>query len=74
MLTHRAPDDGVDAVGADDRVEDLLRPVLWPADMKLTPRASALLDFAVEKLGGYGRADASVVPGASEEVTGSVPG
>lgn len=30
---------------------------IWPADMKLTPRASALLDFAVEKLGGYGRAD-----------------
>lgn len=28
---------------------------LWPADMTLTPRASALLDFAVEKLGGYGR-------------------
>lgn len=36
---------------------------IWPADMKLTPRASALLDFAVEKLGGYGRADAAVVPG-----------
>ncbi|WP_217178836.1 LysR family transcriptional regulator [Streptomyces sp. AC495_CC817] len=32
---------------------------LWPADMTLTPRASALLDFAVEKLGGYGRADGS---------------
>ncbi|MFC9983328.1 LysR family transcriptional regulator [Microbacterium keratanolyticum] len=31
---------------------------LWPADMSLTPRASALLDFAVEKLGGYGRPDA----------------
>lgn len=30
---------------------------IWPADMKLTPRASALLDFAVEKLGGFGRAD-----------------
>lgn len=28
---------------------------IWPAGMKLTPRASALLDFAVEKLGGYGR-------------------
>lgn len=25
---------------------------LWPSDMTLTPRASALLDFAVEKLGG----------------------
>lgn len=24
---------------------------IWPADMSLTPRASALLDFAVEKLG-----------------------
>ncbi|UJP09421.1 LysR family transcriptional regulator [Microbacterium sp. KUDC0406] len=33
---------------------------LWPADMKLTPRASAVLDFAVEKLGGYGRADAAL--------------
>ncbi|MDR2999065.1 MAG: LysR family transcriptional regulator [Microbacterium sp.] len=27
---------------------------LWPADMTLTPRASALLDFAVEKFGGAG--------------------
>jgi DNA-binding transcriptional LysR family regulator len=30
---------------------------IWPEDMSLTPRASALLDFAVEKLGGYGRTD-----------------
>jgi DNA-binding transcriptional LysR family regulator len=30
---------------------------IWPEGMNLTPRASALLDFAVEKLGGYGRAD-----------------
>ena len=30
---------------------------IWPEDMSLTPRASALLDFAVEMLGGYGRAD-----------------
>ncbi len=30
---------------------------IWPEDMNLTPRALALLDFAVEKLGGYGRAD-----------------
>ena len=30
---------------------------IWPEDMQLTPRASALLDFAIEKLGGYGRAD-----------------
>ncbi len=30
---------------------------IWPEDMSLTPRASALLDFAEEKLGGYGRAD-----------------
>ena len=30
---------------------------IWPADMQLTPRASALLDFAIERLGGYGRAD-----------------
>lgn len=28
---------------------------IWPRDMSLTPRASALLDFAVERLGGYGR-------------------
>lgn len=27
---------------------------IWPEDMNLTPRASALLDYAVEKLGGYG--------------------
>lgn len=32
---------------------------LWPADMTLTPRASALLDFAAEAFGGYGRADES---------------
>ena len=30
---------------------------IWPEDMSLTPRATALLDFAAEKLGGYGRAD-----------------
>ena len=30
---------------------------IWPEDMLLTPRASALLDFAVEKLGDYGRED-----------------
>ncbi|MFD2795196.1 LysR substrate-binding domain-containing protein [Promicromonospora vindobonensis] len=30
---------------------------IWPDDMNLTPRASALLDFALEKLGGYGRAE-----------------
>lgn len=30
---------------------------IWPADMTLTSRADALLDFAVEKLGDYGRAD-----------------
>lgn len=28
---------------------------IWPDDMTLTPRASALLDFAVEKLGNHGR-------------------
>ncbi|MFV0435243.1 MAG: LysR substrate-binding domain-containing protein [Leucobacter sp.] len=42
---------------------------IWPEDMGLTPRASALLDFAVEKLSGYSRADASSVssnPTASE--------
>jgi DNA-binding transcriptional LysR family regulator len=32
---------------------------LWPADMTLTPRASALLDFAVEAFGGYGCAHES---------------
>lgn len=28
---------------------------IWPDDMELTPRASALLDFAVERLGSFGR-------------------
>lgn len=28
---------------------------IWPEDMNLTPRASALLDFAEEKFGGFGR-------------------
>ena len=32
---------------------------IWPADMTLTPRASALLDFAVEKLGGRRHAEVS---------------
>lgn len=36
---------------------------IWPDDMELTPRASALLDFAVEKLGGYGRADVAAAEG-----------
>ncbi len=31
---------------------------IWPEDMTLTPRAEALLDFAVEKLGCFGRVDA----------------
>lgn len=31
---------------------------LWPGETNLTPRASALLDFAAERLGGNGRADA----------------
>lgn len=35
---------------------------IWPADASLTPRASALLDFAVERLGGYGRADLAETP------------
>jgi DNA-binding transcriptional LysR family regulator len=30
---------------------------LWPEEMTLTPRASALLDFAAERLSGYGNAD-----------------
>jgi DNA-binding transcriptional LysR family regulator len=30
---------------------------IWPEDMALTSRASALLDYAVEKLGSYVRAD-----------------
>lgn len=42
---------------------------IWPEDMDLTPRASALLDFAVEKLGGYGRADFPV----ADDVRGIVP-
>ncbi|WP_460992731.1 LysR substrate-binding domain-containing protein [Sinomonas soli] len=28
---------------------------IWPEDMVLTPRAAALLDYAVEKLGSYGQ-------------------
>lgn len=32
---------------------------LWRADMSLTPRASALLDFAVEAFSGYGGVDES---------------
>lgn len=28
---------------------------IWPEDMNLTPRASALLDFAEEQFGGFGR-------------------
>ena len=32
---------------------------IWPEDMQLTPRASALLDFAIEKLGDGGRAGTS---------------
>lgn len=31
---------------------------IWPEDMTLTARATALLDYAVEKLGSYGRAGA----------------
>lgn len=31
---------------------------IWPEDMALTPRVGALLDYAVEKLGGYGTAEA----------------
>ncbi|MCW4459825.1 LysR family transcriptional regulator [Microbacterium sp. MPKO10] len=30
---------------------------IWPDDMNLTPRASALLDFAAERFGGDGRVD-----------------
>lgn len=37
---------------------------IWPEDMDLTPRASALLDFALEKLGGDGRADVRPGPAA----------
>jgi DNA-binding transcriptional LysR family regulator len=49
---------------------------IWPADMKLTPRAAALLDFAAERLGGYGRTDidsgsASTTVGSSIGVPGS---
>ncbi len=32
---------------------------IWPDDMNLTPRASALLDFAEEKFSGFGRATSS---------------
>jgi DNA-binding transcriptional LysR family regulator len=41
---------------------------IWPEDMILTSRAAALLDFAVEKLGGYDRADV-----ASNSVTSAHP-
>lgn len=30
---------------------------IWPEDMSLTPRASALLDFAAERYGSFGRGD-----------------
>ncbi|MGN6760282.1 MAG: LysR substrate-binding domain-containing protein [Leifsonia sp.] len=32
---------------------------IWPEEMTLTPRAAALLDYAVEKLGGYDHEDAA---------------
>jgi DNA-binding transcriptional LysR family regulator len=44
---------------------------IWPEDMNLAPRASALLDFAVEKLGGYGRADILSHPAASDSAVAS---
>jgi len=46
---------------------------IWPADMTVTPRASALLDFAVEKLGGYGRADVDSGPSGSDGASASPP-
>ncbi|WGW10622.1 LysR family transcriptional regulator [Saxibacter everestensis] len=46
---------------------------IWPEDMNLTPRASALLDFAVEKLGGYGGADVLSNPATSDGTVASAP-
>lgn len=46
---------------------------IWPEDMDLTPRASALLDFAVERLGGYGRADVLADRGPSPDVGTAAP-
>lgn len=40
---------------------------IWPADMELTTRASALLDFAVEKLGGRGHGQVVSVPVAPDD-------
>lgn len=39
---------------------------IWPQDLTLTHRASALLDFAAERLGGYERSDAPSVTPRSE--------
>jgi DNA-binding transcriptional LysR family regulator len=46
---------------------------IWPDGMNLTSRASALLDFAVEKFGGYGRANVLSTPARSDEITASAP-
>lgn len=46
---------------------------IWPEDMKLTPRALALLDFAEERLGGYGRADIISTPTGSNGASVSAP-
>ena len=47
---------------------------IWPEDMQLTQRASALLDFAAEKLGGYGRADVLTDAATSDGGAGSGAG
>ncbi len=36
---------------------------IWPEDMNLTPRASALLDFAEEQFGGFGPATSATLAG-----------
>lgn len=45
---------------------------IWPDDINLTPRASALLDFAVEKFGGYDRAHDGSDPVTSGSTAKSV--
>lgn len=46
---------------------------IWPAAMHLTERASALLDFAAERFGGFGRADVLPDPAAPDGAAGPAP-
>ena len=47
---------------------------IWPEDMILTRRASALLDFAAERFGGLGTHAATVTAGAAELLVGDLDG